>query len=83
MPVTPKAAPLSAGHCGDWRYAVYEGVCSLVGFDVPDLDGLSVFDPSPADEQSLKVMSREEMESACAMVREVDERRKAYGRWGW
>ena len=62
---------------------VYEGVCSLVGFDVPGLDGVSVFDPSPADEQSLKVMPREEMESACAMVREVDERRKAYGRWGW
>ena len=62
---------------------VYEGVCSLVGFDVPGLDGVSVFDPSPADEQSLRVMSREAMESACAMVREVDERRKAYGRWGW
>lgn len=53
---------------------VYEGVCSLVGFDVPGLDGVSVFDPSPADEQSLKVMSREEMESACAMVREGDQR---------
>lgn len=53
---------------------VYEGVCSLVGFDVPGLDGVSVFDPSPADEQSLKVMSKEEMESACAMVREGDQR---------
>ena len=53
---------------------VYEGVCSLVGFDVPGLDGVSVFDPSPADEQSLRVMSREAMESACAMVREGDQR---------
>lgn len=56
---------------------VYEGVCSMVGFDALDLDGISVLDSSFVDEQVLLVMSQKELESALAIVRQVDERRRS------
>ena len=55
---------------------VYDGVCSLVGFDAPDLDGVSVLDSSSADGQVLMIMSKRELKTACTLVRQVDERRR-------
>lgn len=55
---------------------VYDGVCSLVGFDAPKLDGVSVLDSSSADRQALMIMSKRALKTACALVRQVDERRR-------
>lgn len=59
---------------------VYDGVDSLVGFDASELDGVSVFDTSPTDKLLLKTLSKMDQQEVCAMIRQVDKRRKSFAK---